>query len=41
VLIGDDGNQAAIPVIAGVLYPYMPARIMTTGHTAGTVTIVY
>lgn len=40
-LVGDDGNQAAVPVIAGVLYPYVPVRALTTGHTAGQMTIVY
>lgn len=41
VLIGDDGNVATIPVLAGVTYPFCAARIKSTGHTAGTVTLLY
>lgn len=38
VLVGDNGNAATIPVLAGVVYPFSPQRVKSTGHTAGTVT---
>lgn len=41
ILIGEDGNTATVPVLAGVTYPYSPQRIKSTGHTAGTVTLLY
>jgi hypothetical protein len=41
ILVGEDGVTATVPVIAGVTYPFMPQRIKSTGHTAGTVTLLY
>jgi hypothetical protein len=40
-LIGEDGQSAAIGVLAGVVYPFSPNRINSTAHTAGTVVGLY
>jgi hypothetical protein len=41
VLVGEDGTQATIPIVAGAVYPFCPQRAMLSGHTAGTITLLY